>query len=218
MANNFFEKPIGRKYQCFVCGVDHETLQEMREHILEKHDEGSEYLLCPQCQAPVRDLKSHYKIAHPMRAIPSGLQTRVSIWVDFKGGKKKRKMSFRTGTFTSNKMNKDLHYRSGYECEIYELLEMDKEVTAYFAEPFEIPYCHNGKWHKYIPDLRIHYIDGKVEIWEIKPATQTSYKKNKDKWKAMNEHADKMGWNFTVITEVGIGKLKNKVKRQYGDL
>lgn len=214
--DNFFEKPSPfKKYQCFVCGVDYETLEEMRAHVLEKHDEGSEYVSCPQCKAPVRCMKSHYSIAHPNRLIPKGIQTRVSIWVDFKNGKKKKKLSFRSGSFSSDKMKKDIHYRSGLECEIYELLEMDKDVLAYFAEPFELPYCHEGKWHKYIPDLKIQFSDGKTEIWEIKPANQTSYKKNQSKWIAMNEHVKMMGWDFTVITEVGVGKLKNKVKQQY---
>ena len=49
-----------------------------------------------------------------------------------------------------------------------------------------------------------------MDIWEIKPANQTHYEQNKAKWSAMNEHVKKHGWRFTVITEVGIDKLKTK--------
>ena len=75
-------------------------------------------------------------------------------------------------------------------------------------------YFYKGKWHQYIPDLRINYIDETVDIWEIKPANQTHYEQTKAKWSAMNEHVKKHGWRFTVITEVGIDKLKTKVKKQ----
>jgi hypothetical protein len=34
----------------------------------------------------------------------------------------------------------------------------------------------------------------------------------------MNEYAKNMGWNFTVITEVGIDKLRTKIKQQKSSL
>lgn len=189
----------------------------MREHIVAEHDEGREYLKCPTCDACVRCIRSHYKVSHPNRLIPTNMQMRVTVWHDFTrdGKKRTKKPAARQGFFISNKMNgKEVHYRSGYECEVYELLEADDEVLAYESEPFHLPYCHEGKWHKYIPDLKIYFTDGSTEIWEIKPATQTHYKVNQSKWAAMNEHAKNMGWQFTVITEVGMNKLKKKVQQQ----
>lgn len=218
---NMFEEGHGdkgkRKWQCFVCGVQHDNFEDFSKHITDEHDEGREFLKCPACNCPVRDIRAHYKAKHPARPIPSGVQLRTAIWRDFSstGKKRSKKPSFREGNFISNKMNgASLHYRSGYECEVYELLEMDKEVTAYYAEPFKVPYCYKGEWCDYIPDLRIQFADGRVEIWEIKPANQTGYEKNRAKWTAMNEYAKNYGWDFTVITEVGIGKLKSKVKGQ----
>lgn len=208
-----------RKWQCFVCGRNYDDFQSYKDHILEAHEEGREYLTCPDCSAPVRDLKMHYQAKHPKRVMPNGLQTRVAVWRDFKtnGDKKKtttRKPNFRSGSFTSRKSGCDLHYRSGLECEFYELLEADRDVTGFFAEPFKVPYYFRGEWHDYIPDIRVNYTDGSTEIWEIKPANQTHYEQNQAKWAAMNDQAMNHGWQFIVFTEVGLGKLKTKVKKQ----
>lgn len=212
-------KPKTRKWQCFVCGKNHTDFGEYKEHIITEHEEGREYIMCPVegCKAPVRDLKTHFRVKHPKRIFPKGVQHRCSIWHDFKeGGKKKstRKPKFRQGTFTSKKSGRDFKYRSGMEEEFYNLLEQDRDVASFFAEPFKIPYYYQGKWHDYIPDIRINYIDGSVEIWEVKPANQTQYEQNKAKWAAMNDHAQNMGWDFVVQTEVGLGKLKTKLRRQ----
>lgn len=205
-----------RQFQCFVCGKNFKTLQEMSDHILECHEEGREYIKCPTCNYCVRDLKTHYKIKHPNRLMPKGMQNKVAVWHDFKTGvKKTKKPTFRSGEFISNKNGgREIHYRSGMECEFLECLENDHDVAAFAAEPFKIPYYWNGKWHNYVVDLRINYINNTVEIWEIKPATQTQIEQNKAKWAAANNYCQNLGWEFIVMTEVGLGKLKTKLKRQ----
>lgn len=207
-----------RMWQCFVCGRKYDDFLVYKTHITDNHEEGREFVTCPDCSTPVRDLIMHYKAKHPKRVLPKGVQTRVAVWRDFSsGGNKKKttkKVNFRTGTFTSKKSGCDLHYRSGMECEFYELLECDMDVAAFFAEPFKVPYYYQGAWHDYIPDIRVNFIDGSTEIWEIKPANQTAYDQNRAKWGAMNDHALNHGWQFTVQTEVGLGKLKAKIKKQ----
>ena len=211
-------KSSSRKWQCFVCGRNYDDFATYKEHIIGTHEEGREFIKCPDCDAPVRDLTTHYKAKHPKRIMPKGVQTRVAIWRDFSsnGGKKKttKKVSFRTGTFTSRKSGCDIPYRSGMECEFYELLESDRDVANFVAEPFKVPYYYQGAWHDYIPDIRVNFIDGSTEIWEIKPANQTAYEQNRAKWGSMNDHAMTHGWQFAVQTEVGLGKLKSKVKKQ----
>jgi len=114
----------------------------------------------------------------------------------------------------SHKNKCEIKYRSGMEEEFYNLLETDGDVAAFAAEPFKVPYFWAGKWHNYIPDIRVNFIDGSSEIWEVKPANQTDFDQNKAKWAAMNDHALNLGWKFFVQTEVGLGKLRAKVKRQ----
>jgi hypothetical protein len=208
------DKKGKRKWQCFVCGNQHGDYESYKSHIVAEHDEGREYLSCPDCKAPVREMRTHYAAKHPHRVLPKDGPMRVSVWFDFVGNKRKaRKPKFRDGFIVSNKNGgKELHYRSGYECEVYELLEHDDDVRAFHVEPFKVPYNFGGEWLEYIPDLRVDYMDGTTEIWEIKPANQTSLDKNKAKWLAMDHHATQMGWRFMVITEVGIGKLRQKLK------
>jgi len=206
-----------RKWQCFVCGVLFTDPEEYRQHIKENHEEGREFITCPACGYPIRDLPAHFKAKHPKRTMPKNMQTKVSIWHDFTPqGKKKKtnKPRFRKGYFQSTKNNKDILYRSGYECEVYECLEADRDIRGFKAEPFKVEYFYKGKWRKYIPDLLVEFYDGKKEVWEIKPKTQTTYEQNKAKWTAMNNYANNLGWHFEVKTEVGIEKLKKKIREQ----
>lgn len=206
-----------RKYQCFVCGKNFLQYDEYKSHIIENHDEGREYVLCPltRCQSPVRDIRSHFRAKHKDDPIPKSGQMKALIWKDQKkdGSLKTRKPKFREGYMVSNKNGgKEMHYRSGWECEVYECLEAFPDVLAYEVEPFKVQYTYLGEIHEYNPDLKIVYDDGRIEIWEIKPANQTTLPKNNAKWSACNQHCESRGYQFMVLTEVGLGKLKQKVK------
>ena len=88
------------------------------------------------------------------------------------------------------------------------------DVVCFKYEGIKIPYFFRGEWHNYIPDLRVDFADGSTEIWEIKPANQTQYEQNKCKWASANNFCLNLGWTFVVLTEVGLGKLKTKIKKQ----
>jgi hypothetical protein len=153
--------------------------------------------------------------------LPSGVQTRVVVWKDFKPGKPKgtvKRTNARRGTFTSKKCGRDFEYRSGLEEEFFNLLEEDNDVENWAYEPFKIPYYWKNEWHNYIPDLRLNFIDGSTEIWEIKPANQTGpeYEQNQCKWAAATNFCSNLGWIFNVVTEVAKGKIAAKIKRQHG--
>ncbi len=218
----FYGKDNGkRKWQCFVCGLEHAEFDSFRNHITETHEEGREYVICPlnRCNAPVRDINLHFKAKHPNESMPKFHgPNRAIVWKDQRSNKgKSKKPSFREGHFVSIKNNgKEFYYRSSYECEVLECLEQIREVVAYDVEPFNqgIPYLYRGEQHKYFPDLSIQFADGHIEIWEIKPANQTLLDKNEAKWAAANNYCQIRGWQFIVITEVGIGKLKKEVKNR----
>ena len=198
-----------------------QTFQEFKNHIIEEHEEGRDYIVCPlkRCQSPVRCIRSHFKAKHPSESIPKKGMMKSIVWRDVapRKGKEKtktRKPKFREGYFQSSKMQKPLHYRSGYEATIYECLDVDADVNAFDVEPFEVPYLHKGKARKYIPDLIVQFIDGSTEIWEIKPASQTLLEVNKNKWMAATKACKNRGWKFVVITEKGIDILKKKIRDQ----
>jgi hypothetical protein len=217
-----FEKDNGkRKYVCFVCGVSHTDFKEFTTHIMENHEEGREFVKCPleRCQACVRDLPTHWKRAHPYeKQMPKIGQMKALIWKDQskKDGKlKQRKPKFREGYLVSTKNGgKEMHYRSGMECDVYECLEAMPEVISYAVEPFKVQYTFEGNIHEYNPDLSIFFDDGRTEIWEIKPSNQTHLPKNSAKWAACDQHCQARGYTFMVLTEVGMGKLKQKIRNQ----
>ena len=219
MAMQFNNNSGKKKYQCFVCGQLFEDFGEFKEHIINKHEEGREYVQCPlqRCLAPVRDLRLHFRAIHPSEDFKKVTgPTRAIIWKDFspRGKAKTRKPKFRQGKYVSTKMNKAFTYRSGWECTVYECLDIDNDVMGFEVEPFEIDYIHKGKAHKYLPDLMVYFVDGHKELWEIKPSRQTDLQKNKDKWHFAEQACQNQGWTFQVITEQVIEKLKKKVQRQ----
>lgn len=200
-----------RKYQCFICSRSFSHYQEFKKHILDNHEEGREYVKCPlnRCQAPVRDIKSHFNAKHPKEKIPKNCQLSALIWKDFSGRKKRtKKPKFRDGYLISVKNDgKPMHYRSGYEKVVYEKLEKLDEVVSYDVEPFSVPYYFNGKKHNYFPDVSILFDNGDIEIWEIKPSNQTHIEKNQAKWEACHHYCLNKGWQFKVKTEKGIEEL-----------
>lgn len=210
-----------RKYQCFVCGQNYTDFEEYKKHIIENHEEGREFVICPlaRCAAPVRDVRLHMKTKHPHEKIPQTGQMKAMIWKDQtnkKDGKlKQRRPKFREGYLLSTKNGgKEMHYRSGMECDVYECLEAMNEVIGYDVEPFAVQYSFQGEIHEYNPDLKVLFDDGRIEIWEIKPANQTHLPRNNAKWTACNQYCQTRGYNFMVLTEVGMGKLKQKIKTQ----
>jgi hypothetical protein len=219
-----FEENNKRKYCCFVCGMTYsgeDAFAKYKNHILDKHEEGRDFICCAfeYCKAPVRDLVAHCKARHPNQPIPKIKgQSTATVWRDFSAKKDKtprvKKPKFRQGWFDSQKNQKRFNYRSGYESTVYSLLESDNDVLAYDVEPFEIPYIFKGKEHKYIPDIIVHFLDGHTEICEIKPSNQTALEKNKCKWYAAGILCESRGWKFTVLTEVGIDRLRIKIKNQ----
>lgn len=201
-----------RNWTCFVCGEIFEDFLGFKLHILEEHEEGREFIKCPRCETPVRDLKTHWRVKHQGFAYPKGMQDRAIVWKDFSKGKSKtRKPKFRSGDFVSQKNGKELHYRSGMECEVYEVLERLPEVVSYDAEPIDIKYCHEGEWKTYKPDLSIFFLDGTKEIWEIKPKNQTKLPVNDSKWTYAQKYCENRGWKFMVLTEDGLHKLRRRL-------
>lgn len=200
-------------WQCFVCGVQFkEGWIAMKNHIFEEHEEGREYVKCPlaRCNAPIRDVKSHFKAKHPRDKIPP-CQMKALIWKDFSTRKKKKKSkkpNFDQGKFFSEKNGKAISHKSGYEKTVYECLEHINEVVGYQEEPFSVPYFYKGERREYYPDLIVHLADGKKEVWEIKPSNQTHIEQNRAKWDACYNYCLHRGWPFKVKTEKGIEQLK----------
>ncbi len=201
-----------KNFCCFVCDTIFESIEEFRTHIVNDHEEGTDFIICPceECQIPVRDLRTHVVLKHPGYKIPDGYPTRPIILRDSRN-KKKRKTAFKQGNFYSKKNNKNLFFRSGLESEFYKVLEKKRDVLRYTVESIEIEYSYEGKRRRYIPDILVEYNDGKKELWEIKPKNQTKMPKNLAKWQAASDYCKKRNIEFVVLTERGLRMLKNKL-------
>lgn len=198
---------------CFVCARIFKQYKEMQDHIIESHEQGREYLICPvkHCGAAVRDLRFHFRNKHKSCKCPENIQLRATVLYDIKIPGKRRKLpNFKEGYIISAKNNgKKMHYRSSWEEQVYESLEKMGDVIAYDVEPFSIPYYFKGKRHRYFPDLKVTYTNGIVEIWEIKPQTQITNERNQAKFKSAEYFCHQRGWKLEIITEQRIQKLKN---------
>lgn len=197
-----------RSYICFVCFQDFENIDSFRQHIINNHEEGTDYVPCPSCKIPLRDVTRHFALRHPELAFPKNYPTKPIVIRDIKKIHKKKKTTYKQGNFFSKKNNKDLFFRSGMELEFYKILETKSDVIKYNAEPIEIDYQYEGGNHKYIPDILVEYQNNKKELWEIKPKSQTKLPKNQAKWQAANEYCKRRNWNFLVLTERGLRLLK----------
>jgi hypothetical protein len=205
------KKNTGRNYCCFICEQSYDQLDVFRSHIVTEHKEGDDYVICPSCGIPTRDLIAHYRSKHIGEVIPPGTQTRALIIRDVKKKVKKigkKVTKFKQGNFYSEKNHCNIFFRSGLELKFIKHLEKNPKVRKYKAESLQIEYSFNGGTHNYIPDILVEYTDGKIELWEIKPKSQTKWDKNIAKWKAANVYCKKRNWDFIVMTENALKTLK----------
>lgn len=112
-------------------------------------------------------------------------------------------------------------YRSLWERQAFRWCDENPEIRSWSSEEIAIPYIlkTDGKRHKYYPDLKINYTNGKTSLIEIKPKRQTkppkvksrktpkyikevyAYGMNTSKWKYASEYAKDRGWAFEIWTE-----------------
>lgn len=196
-----------RNYNCFVCSEEFSDIILMQDHIIKSHREGDDFIRCNKCFAPIRDLIAHYRTKHIGCTIPPNTQTRAIIFRDCYRNKKTK---FKQGTFFSEKTNKEIYFRSGLELKFYMKLEKNNNVKNYKVENIEIEYFFEGSRHNYIPDVVVEYTDGRIEMWEIKPKSQTKWPKNIAKWNAANSYCKKRNWEFIVVTENALKQRKKK--------
>lgn len=163
-----------------------------------------------------KKLRNHFKGKH----LSKEHRRKVSIGLSkaFEEGRMNRKSkTYKEGKFFSFKNDKFIKYRSSYELFVYEFLEKMKKVKSYEVEPFHIEYLdENLDIRRYIPDILIKYVDGSMELVEIKPRNFISLPSNKCKFLAAEKFCKINGLSFSILTskkgstdisKVGISKL-----------
>ncbi len=117
-------------------------------------------------------------------------------------------------------------YRSQWELKVMMQLDHDPKVIEWGSEELSVPYFDptRGTVHRYYPDFKVKYQDGKTYLVEIKPHKQTkpsqaknkrrhlkesiTYARNVAKWKSAKVYCEDRDWKFIILTEKEIfGKL-----------
>ena len=121
--------------------------------------------------------------------------------------------------YEGNPMN--ITYRSLWERQTFKWCDENSKIAKWSSEEVAIPYIlmTYGRHHKYYPDLKITYTNGKTVIVEIKPKRQTkppkvkarktpkyikevfAYGMNRYNWTYSEEYVKDRGWEFEIWTE-----------------
>lgn len=209
-----------KKWICFVCIQEFDEYEPYAEHIIETHEEGKNYLVCPRCQAPVRDLRAHWRAKHkesPMPKFPQFRADTIIDWDPMYRRSKRKKRKFKEGYFESRKMGKQIHFRSSWERDVMICLERCRDVTEFYGDDHLcVEYSMSGKQHRYWPDFTVKTTSGNTYVLEIKPESQTAMEMNQAKWSAAVKYCDARQWEFQVWTEQYIRKIKTRVTRADG--
>lgn len=105
------------------------------------------------------------------------------------------------------------------------------DVKHWSSEEIIIPYFYEAdkKYHRYFPDFKVTWKNGKTSLIEVKPKKETvpptgnrrtkryiteayTYVKNQNKWKAANKYAKDNGYDFLIWTEVELESMGIKPK------
>lgn len=120
---------------------------------------------------------------------------------------------------------KNIVYRSSWEMAFMCRLDKDDNVVEWSSEEVVIIYISpvDGKPHRYFMDFKVKYKDGRVFLYEIKPAakrvppkqpkrltkrflTETKeFGVNMAKWHAASLYATRRGWEFAILSEKELG-------------
>lgn len=129
-----------------------------------------------------------------------------------KGGKKK------TGLFPSEKTMSMVDWESPLENDYMFLLEFDRTVVSFEAQPMTITYKFNGRTRRYTPDLKVQKKNDEIQIIEVKPQDKLMKLLNDEEFKtriiAAHSFCKTNGWEFKIVTDADIraGSILKNIK------
>lgn len=98
------------------------------------------------------------------------------------------------GTYYSKKLAREVQYESTLEYQFFLQLEQADDVVWYQEQPLALSYNIDGHLSKYIPDVFIQLLDGRVFVTEIKPRFLMPLIENVLKWEALKSYCEERGW------------------------
>ena len=116
------------------------------------------------------------------------------------------------GWYWSDKNQANLFYRSTYELSAFQILEQMGEIKKYTCKTTPIHYVFNEKAHRYLPDIEVEYVSGRIEIIEIKADCFVNDSRNQEKFKAAQGWCAEQGFTFCIWTEKSEPRLLENTK------
>ena len=120
-----------------------------------------------------------------------------------------------SGTFFSEKLNREIQYESRLERRFYKKLEQMSDVVAYQEQPCEIKYWHEGREKTYFPDCVVILSDGRRVYVEIKPLFTMAEDQNVCKWHALKNFCEKNGFGCLMTT--GTRSINHYFEQEYSE-
>lgn len=109
------------------------------------------------------------------------------------------------GKFPSRKLGRMVHWESLLEQDAIYHFEYHPLVVSYQEQPsIEIYYDKEGEQHRYFPDFRLDFQDGRELYVEVKPAEILATKVVQEKLQAVAKRFEEQGRHFRVMTEQDI--------------
>ena len=105
------------------------------------------------------------------------------------------------GDHKSIKTERNHRYRSSWELETMKYLDNNPEFFSWNYECLRIPYFYDNHKRWYVPDFLVEYVDGRKEIWEIKPKEFVSSRACQLKKEAATSYCDSEGISeYKILT------------------
>jgi Sigma-70, region 4 len=106
--------------------------------------------------------------------------------------------SGKVGSFFSQKMNRDIAYRSQLEMHMFQRIEAAEEVEQYQEQPFLVTEKAYGENRTYRPDILLLLKDGRIAIIEVNLWTHMALQKNLIKYETLRIFCVKNGLGFLI--------------------
>jgi len=171
---------------------------EQKEHLRKKA------IANRNAMTPEEIEKNHKKAVENLhKAVPDFSARAVKLMNEGKIGIK--------GWYFSKKSSKNLFYRSTYELSAFQILEQMSVVKRFTSKTQSIKYEFEGKTCRYLPDILVDYLDGSVEVIEVKAECFRNDLKNQAKFKAARKWCAERRCTFSIWTEVNEPRLLQNV-------
>lgn len=118
------------------------------------------------------------------------------------------KNNHQCGDHESTKTGLKHRYRSSWECATMLFLDVSAEILAWNYECLRVSYYYENNKRWYVPDFLVEYVDGRKEIWEIKPKEFATSRACQLKTEAAKKYCESEGISaYRILTRDELSQM-----------